>query len=133
MSDYEIEVLHHNEVTERAKAEQAEVIAKAVGGITPEAKKRKDTPMYSGLLKYFPRALAEVSRCSLAGHRQHATGDEPMQWYKDRSMDHEDALVRHLADHSLDPEDKDGILHLSKVAWRALAALEVYLGDTSNE
>ena len=44
-----------------------------------------------------------------------------------KSKDEEDALVRHLIDHSIDPMDTDGILHLGKVAWRALAALERYL------
>ena len=30
-------------------------------------------------------------------------------------------LVRHLIDHSSNPMDDDGVLHLAKVAWRALA------------
>ena len=44
-----------------------------------------------------------------------------------KSTDNEDALVRHLIDHSINPVDEDGVLHLSKVAWRALAALQIYL------
>ena len=35
--------------------------------------------------------------------------------------------MRHLLDHSIDPVDTDDQLHLAKVAWRALAALEVYI------
>ncbi len=92
-----------------------------------EAQKRKETPMYRGLLAYFPLALAEVSRVSLAGHKQHADEGEDMRWYRDRSMDQEDALIRHLADHSVNPVDDDGLLHLGKVAWRALAALQIEL------
>jgi len=87
---------------------------------------RKRQPVYSGVLKYFPLALKEVSKCSLAGNEQHHA-DKPLHWDKTKSFDNEDALVRHLIDHSINPEDTDGILHLSKVAWRALAALEIYL------
>ena len=94
--------------------------------VKSEAQERKDTPVYSGVLKYFPNALKEVSKCSLAGQKQHNQGDE-LYWDKTKSFDNEDALVRHLIDHSVDPMDTDGVLHLSKCAWRALAALEIYL------
>lgn len=87
---------------------------------------RKAQPVYTGVLKYFPRALKEVSKCSLAGQKQHNQGDE-LYWDKNKSFDNEDALVRHLIDHGIDPMDDDGVLHLAKVAWRALASLEIYL------
>ena len=90
------------------------------------AQERKATPIYSGVLKYFPQALAEVSRTSQAGNDQHHP-DKPLHWDKSKSSDELDALTRHLIDHSVHPVDEDGILHLSKVAWRALAALERYL------
>ena len=90
------------------------------------AEDRKSTPVYSGVLKYFPNALKEVSKCSLAGQKQHNQGDE-LYWDKNKSNDNEDALVRHLIDHSSNPLDDDGVLHLAKVAWRALASLEIYL------
>ena len=92
------------------------------------AQERKDTPVYSGVLKYFPNALREVSRVSKAGNDQHHP-DKPLHWDMDKSKDELDALSRHLIDHSADPVDTDGILHLGKVAWRALAALERYLTD----
>ena len=91
-----------------------------------EAQERKDTPVFSGVLKYFPNALKEVSRCSLAGQKQHNQGDE-LYWDKTKSTDNEDALVRHLIDHGVNPMDTDGVLHLAKVCWRALASLEIYL------
>jgi len=91
-----------------------------------KAEERKGTPVYSGVLKYFPKALKEVSKCSVAGQKQHNQGDE-LYWDKSKSFDNEDALVRHLIDHSVSPKDDDGILHLAKVAWRALASLEIYL------
>ena len=93
-----------------------------------KAEDRKATPVYSGVLKYFPNALKEVSKCSLAGQKQHNHGNE-LYWDKSKSTDNEDALVRHLIDHSSNPLDDDGVLHLAKVAWRALASLEIYLED----
>ena len=90
------------------------------------ANDRKATPVFSGVLAYFPDALKEVSKCSLAGQKQHNQGDK-LYWDKDKSNDNADALVRHLIDHSVNPIDDDGVLHLSKVAWRALAVLQIYL------
>ena len=94
-----------------------------------KAETRKGQPVFSGVLAYFPNAIKEVSKTSLAGNIQHHP-DKPLHWDKSKSSDEKDALVRHLIDHSIDPLDDDGQLHLAKVAWRALAALERYL--TSN-
>jgi hypothetical protein len=91
-----------------------------------KAQKRKQMPVYSGVLKYFPDALKEVSKASQAGNDQHHP-DKPLHWDKTKSFDNEDALVRHLMDHSKNPMDDDGVLHLTKVAWRALASLQIYL------
>ena len=91
-----------------------------------KAQKRKQMPVYSGVLKYFPDALKEVSKASQAGNNQHHP-EKPLHWDKTKSFDNEDALVRHLIDHSKDPMDDDGVLHLTKVAWRALASLQIYL------
>ena len=90
------------------------------------AQKRKDTPVFSGVLKYFPNALKEVSKCSKAGNDQHHP-DKPLHWDMNKSKDEYDALTRHLIDHTINPMDTDGILHLTKVAWRALAGLERHL------
>ena len=94
--------------------------------VTSKAQQRKSMPVYSGVLKYFPDALKEVSRASKIGNDQHHP-DKPLHWDKSVSFDNEDALVRHLIDHSKNPVDDDGILHLTKVAWRALASLQIYL------
>lgn len=98
--------------------------------VVSKAKQRKAMPVYSGVLKYFPDALKEVSKASKAGNDQHHP-DKPLHWDKTKSFDNEDALVRHLIDHTKDPMDDDGVLHLTKVAWRALASLQIYL--ESNE
>ena len=93
---------------------------------TDKAASRKATPVFSGVLKYFPNALKEVARCSKAGNKQHHP-DKPLHWDMDKSKDEYDALTRHLIDHTINPIDDDGVLHLTKVAWRALAGLERYL------
>ena len=97
--------------------------------MTKEAKLRKNTPVFSGVLSYFPLALKEVSRVSKRGNDQHHP-DKPLHWDRNKSTDELDALARHLIDHSVNPIDDDGQLHIAKVAWRALAYLEKYLeGD----
>ena len=93
---------------------------------TDKAAERKATPVFSGVLKYFPNALKEVAKCSQAGNDQHHP-DKPLHWDMDKSTDEYDALTRHLIDHTINPIDDDGMLHLTKVAWRALAGLERYL------
>jgi hypothetical protein len=88
---------------------------------------RKNTPVFSGVLTYFPDALKEVSRVSKAGNDQH-NPNTPLHWDRSKSGDELDALTRHLIDHaSGNPLDTDGQLHVAKVAWRALAYLQKYL------
>lgn len=86
-----------------------------------DAQERKDTPIVSGVLDYFPDAIAEVARVSLAGNEQHNPG-EPLHWAKEKSTDEADALVRHLMERGT--FDTDGQRHSAKVAWRALALLQ---------
>ena len=111
-----------NERMSRENLKDVEVKSEDVS----EAQKRKETPVFSGVLKYFPNALKEVSKCSKAGNDQHHP-DKPLHWDMSKSKDEYDALTRHLIDHTIDPVDTDGILHLTKVAWRALAGLERHL------
>lgn len=92
---------------------------------------RKKMPVYTGVMKYFPNALKYVSKISQAGNDQHHP-EKPLHWDKSKSFDHTDALARHLIDHSQEPIDDDGMLHLGKVAWRALAALEMYLDEDNS-
>jgi len=88
---------------------------------------RKEYPVYSGLIKYFPNALLKISHLSYIGNEQHNKG-EPLHWAKEKSTDEPDALMRHLIDYAKGIEyDTDGQLHLVKVAWRSLALLERYL------
>lgn len=85
---------------------------------------RKATPIASGVLDYFPLALAEIARVSKAGNDQHNPG-QPLHWDKSKSTDHADCLVRHLLQRGT--KDTDGRRHTAKMAWRALAALQMEL------
>ena len=77
--------------------------------------------MFSGLLAYFPDALAEVAYVSYVGNEQHNKG-QPLHWAKEKSTDHADCIVRHLVDSGT--LDDDGMRHSAKVAWRSLALLQ---------
>jgi hypothetical protein len=82
---------------------------------------RKDYPLFSGVLKYFPDAILEVALCSKVGNDQHNPG-EPLHWAREKSTDDADALARHLL--GAGNFDDDGVRHSAKVAWRALAVLQ---------
>lgn len=92
-----------------------------------DAKARKAVPLYSGLIRYFPDALAAVAELSMIGNRQH-NGDGPLHWAREKSTDEHDALCRHLWEAGT--VDSDGVRHSVKVAWRALAALQKELERT---
>ncbi len=87
-----------------------------------DAKERKRIPIYSGVIKYFPDALAEIAKVSFAGNEQHNPG-EPLHWAKEKSTDQEDTMVRHLMEAGT--IDNDGQRHSAKMAWRALAILQL--------
>lgn len=89
-----------------------------------DAAKRKAVPIYSGFIKYFPDAIAAVAELSRIGNDQHNPG-KPLAWDRSKSGDELDALMRHMVDEAVGTaEDTDGVLHLTKAAWRALAALQ---------
>ena len=85
---------------------------------------RKSIPIFSGVVRYFPDALAEIARLSFEATQKHHPG-EPMHWERSKSGDELDALCRHLAECGM--LDGDGFYHDVKVAWRALANLQKLL------
>lgn len=92
-----------------------------------DSQARKDTPIYSGVLRYFPRALAYIAKVSKAGNDKHNPG-QPLHWSKGKSNDHADCLARHLIEAgTIDPDDN--LRHSGKAAWRAMALLETELED----
>jgi hypothetical protein len=88
---------------------------------------RKAVPLVTGVLDYFPAALAEVAKVSKAGNDKHNPG-QPMHHARGKSTDHADSLLRHLVDRGgIDPDT--GVRHSAEVAWRALALLQQELED----
>lgn len=98
--------------------------------LTDDPKARKSIPLTTGVLDYFPRAIAAVAEVSRIGNDQHNPG-QPLNWDRTKSMDHADCIGRHLIDRG--SFDSDGARHSAKLAWRALALLEIELeaGDVS--
>jgi len=95
-----------------------------------DPKERKSIPFVTGLIDYFPLALAEVAKTSYAGQQQH-NPDKPLAWDKEKSKDHHDCIGRHLVDRGT--FDTDGVRHSAKLAWRALAALQIELEEAQKE
>lgn len=91
---------------------------------------RKQMPITTGVLDYFPLAIAEVAKCSKAGNDQHNPGKH-LHWDKSKSTDHADCIARHLIDR--DKYDTDGIRHSVKLAWRALAYLQIQLENEAKD
>lgn len=85
------------------------------------AQERKSFPVASGLLDYFPDALAAVSHLSWKANQQHNPG-QPVHWARGKSTDHADTLMRHFLQRGT--LDTDGQRHTVKIAWRALAMLQ---------
>lgn len=93
--------------------------------VTSDSNERKNIPVYSGVLAYFPDALVAVARLSRKGNDKHNPG-EPLHWARDKSTDHADCLVRHQLEFD-QIDEEDGEYHAVKVAWRALAQLQTLL------
>jgi hypothetical protein len=103
---------------------------------------RKKIPMCSGLLAYFPAALAGVAYTSFKGNEKHNKG-QPLHHAREKSIDHPDCIIRHLVDVlDLQKQWENGTTHIlvdtdeglvperiedliinevSSLAWRALA------------
>ncbi len=85
------------------------------------AAERKKFPIATGVLDYFPDALAAIANVSHSGNEQHNPG-KPLHWDRSKSGDEADTLIRHFMQRGL--TDSDGIRHTAKMAWRALALLQ---------
>lgn len=85
---------------------------------------RKAEPIHSGVLLYFPDALAAVARHSKKANAKHNGPDAPLGWTRGKSNDHEECVIRHsLTLESVDPET--GEIEAVHQAWRALAQLQI--------
>lgn len=88
-----------------------------------DSKARKAIPMFSGLIAYFPDALAAVAMLSKEGNEKHNPG-EALHWSREKSSDHLDCIARHLTDIAT---GADKIEELKAISWRALAELQITL------
>ena len=93
------------------------------------ALERKESPVFTGFVKYFPDAIIEVARLSFKANEQHNPGTA-MHWDRSKSGDEKDALMRHLVEAG--HWDNDGIRHSAKVAWRAMANLQKEIEEARN-
>jgi hypothetical protein len=98
---------------------------------------RKNIPVFSGVVKYAPAALAGMARISKAGNDKHNPGQE-LHHARGKSNDHGDCVIRHAMDiadieahikrnFDNDPDvwyksdDAKALLNeASQLAWRAL-------------
>jgi len=88
-------------------------LPKTHGKLPQGAAERKAIPIYTGFVKYFPLAIAEVAKISLQGGLQHGQTAQTLHWDRSKSGDELDAMMRHVID-----ED------WAQVAWRAMANLQ---------
>ena len=107
-------------------------------GVDPSGKDLKEpgtkgdlgkSPVFRGLLDYFPRAVETVARVSEIGARKYSW--KGWESVPDGVNRYTDALARHLTGLSVEGDyDRDtGALHRAQIAWNALAALELYLRE----
>jgi hypothetical protein len=97
-----------------------------------DSEERKNYPVFSGVLKYAPAALAGVAKHSKEGNDKHNPG-EPLHHARGKSMDHGDCIVRHVMDLAdrlaafergsdiLSPEEIAALMYeANALSWRAL-------------
>lgn len=97
-----------------------------------DSQARKEYPLYRGLWRYFPAALAGVAKHSKAGNDKHNPGEE-MHHARGKSGDHEDCILRHLMDLAdmraalergeitTGPEADALLAEANALCWRSLA------------
>jgi hypothetical protein len=118
------------------KAAKANSMPHPLGGgptratILPDGIERKQYPIASGFLDYFPDAVAYLAHLSWVANQQHNPG-QPVHWARGKSMDHPDCLMKHFVQRGT--IDTDRIRHTGKVAWRALAMLQEELEQAMKE
>ena len=86
-----------------------------------DSEARKEYPVYSGFLRYFPAAVAKVAHHSFKGNLKHNPG-QPLHHDRAKSGDELDALCRHLMEHEIPGLEGE----LVAMAWRAMSALQKY-------
>ena len=99
----------------------ADKLTKVYPHLPVDAEQRKQVPIASGVLDYFPDAIAAIAEVSYHGNQQHNPG-QPLHWARGKSTDESDCIIRHFMERG--QRDTDGLRHSAKMAWRALAYLQ---------
>jgi hypothetical protein len=102
----------------------ATVIPLSKPTLPQDSQDRKNLPIYSGVLAYFPAALAYIAKISKFGNDKHNPG-EPLHWARNKSTDQLDCIARHLFE--VGTKDENDLWHDGMLAWRALANLQELL------
>jgi hypothetical protein len=98
-----------------------------ITSLTSNSDVRKNLPVVTGVLDYFPLAIAYVALVSKIGNDKHNPG-QPLHWSRHQSADHIDCAGRHMLERGEWAED-NGVLHDGMLAWRALANLQLVLEE----
>lgn len=84
---------------------------------------RKEMPVHTGVMLYFPDALCAIARVSQKSNEKHNPG-EPLGWQRGKSTDQTDCVARHLlTPNATDPDS--GELELAHSGWRILAQIQL--------
>jgi hypothetical protein len=81
----------------KASAELDKLNAIKTTTLPTDSAERKNYPLFRGLLRYFPAALAGVSNTSQKGNDKHNPGQD-LHHARSKSGDHADCILRHLMD-----------------------------------
>lgn len=88
-----------------------------------DSNQRKGVPIFSGVLNYFPLAIAAVARHSKRGNDKYNPG-QPLHHDRSKSQDHRDCVARHLIDVNTYNTELDEYEDAAAMAWRSLAILQ---------
>lgn len=90
--------------------------------------------LYGGLIKFFPKALAEVAKTSGFGASRRMI---PLgQFEENRSIEsYTDAIASHLFGLAKEGEwnNEDALYHRAQIAWNSLASLEKFLAKSKDD
>lgn len=94
-----------------------------------DSAERKEVPVFRGIVRYFPAALAAAARVSKVGNDKHNPGEE-MHHARGKSNDHADCIVRHLIDLAeRGGYDEQGLPQVGYIVWRAMALAQEWLEE----
>ena len=126
-TDFDIRNIAKN-IMEKNKALLNRLVDTRKMTLPTDSKERKEYPILSGCLKYFPAAIAGVAHISKQGNDKHNPGEE-MHHARGKSMDHGDCILRHLIDtedllakwNSGEKVSEELLVEVNQMVWRALA------------